>query len=74
MKKLWWLNFIKQVVKTSIKFFQVVYFTALFPYVVLIILLIRVVLLDGHRDGVEFYIAKPDVIDRLKDAQVSINY
>ena len=49
--------------------FQVVYFTALFPYVVLIILLIRGVTLDGHMKGIEFYILKPD-LTKLSDAKV----
>jgi solute carrier family 6 amino acid transporter-like protein 5/7/9/14 len=48
---------------------KVVYFTALFPYLVLIILLIRGVLLEGHRDGVEYYISKVD-LDKLKSAEV----
>ena len=49
---------------------QVVYFTAIFPYVVLVILLIRGVTLDGHYQGIEFYILKPD-LDKLKEGTVS---
>ena len=48
---------------------QVVYFTALFPYVVLVILLIRGVTLPGHYKGIEFYILKPD-FSKLRKAQV----
>lgn len=47
---------------------KVVYFTAIFPYVVLIILCINNALLPGAMKGVEFYI-KPD-IERLKDSKV----
>ncbi|XP_013404985.1 sodium- and chloride-dependent glycine transporter 1 [Lingula anatina] len=48
---------------------KVVYFTALFPYAVLVILLIRGVLLEGHLKGITFYILDPD-ISRLKDVEV----
>lgn len=49
---------------------QVVYFTALFPYVMLIVLLFRGFLLDGFEDGIYFYIA--DVkFEKLANAQVS---
>ena len=48
-----------------------VYFTALFPYVVLVILLIRGVTLDGHFEGIRFYILEPD-ISKLSEAAVSI--
>lgn len=48
--------------------FQVVWFTALFPYVVLVFLLIRGITLPGSAQGVRYYlypnfsmIAKPEV-------------
>lgn len=47
---------------------KVVYFTATFPYILLTILLIRSAMLDGARDGVEYYLT-PDW-SKLSDAQV----
>ena len=47
---------------------RVVYFTATFPYVILVILLIRAVTLDGAYDGIKFYMV-PDWT-RLSDIKV----
>lgn len=45
-----------------------VYFTATFPLIMLIVLLVRGLTLDGALDGVVYYL-KPD-LNRLKDVQV----
>nr|WLN44335.1 NTT3 [Sinonovacula rivularis] len=50
---------------------KVVYFTALFPYVILTCLIIRGITLDGAADGLVFYF-KPD-FSRLGDSQVWID-
>lgn len=47
---------------------QVVYITATFPFVMLIVLLIRGVTLPGAAEGIKFYLY-PDLA-RLKDPEV----
>ncbi|CAF1225172.1 unnamed protein product, partial [Didymodactylos carnosus] len=49
----------------------VVWFTALFPYVVLMILMVRGLFLNGSKKGIEYYI-KPD-LSKLKDASVWVD-
>uniref|UniRef100_A0A671UHP2 Transporter n=1 Tax=Sparus aurata TaxID=8175 RepID=A0A671UHP2_SPAAU len=49
---------------------KVVYFTATFPYVIILILLIRGVTLEGARDGVEFFIGSQSNMTKLMEAQV----
>lgn len=56
---------LKKGVKSSGK---VIYFTATFPYVVLIILLVRGVTLDGYKKGLEFYLVPK--FDKLADPRV----
>ena len=51
--------------------FQVVYVTAVFPYILLTALLIRGVTLDGHENGIDFYLT-PD-LEKLKEASVCVH-
>uniref|UniRef100_A0A669CT13 Transporter n=1 Tax=Oreochromis niloticus TaxID=8128 RepID=A0A669CT13_ORENI len=57
---------------------KVVYFTATFPYVVIVILLIRGVTLEGAKDGIDFYIGSQSNLTKLtevwKDAATQIFY
>lgn len=49
---------------------QVVWFTALFPYVVLFILLVRGITLPGSAEGIRYYLS-PN-FEALKKAEVSL--
>ncbi|KAM4662369.1 sodium- and chloride-dependent neutral and basic amino acid transporter B(0+) [Discoglossus pictus] len=49
---------------------KVVYFTAIFPYVVLLILLVRGVTLEGAYDGISFYIGSQSDFSKLSHANV----
>lgn len=67
-KGLYSLHLILQMIKIVFIFYQVVYFTATFPYLVLFILLIRGATLEGAGEGVLFYL-KPD-FNKIKNPQV----
>ncbi|KAM9362239.1 sodium- and chloride-dependent neutral and basic amino acid transporter B(0+)-like [Symphorus nematophorus] len=49
---------------------KVVYFTSTFPYVVILILVIRGVTLEGARDGIEFFIGSKSNLTKLTEGQV----
>ncbi len=51
--------------------FQVVYFSSIFPYVLLTVMLIRGVTLPGALEGIKYYV-KPD-FSRLTDAAVRMS-
>ncbi|XP_069743885.1 sodium- and chloride-dependent neutral and basic amino acid transporter B(0+)-like [Narcine bancroftii] len=49
---------------------KVAYFTATFPYLILLILLVRGVTLEGARSGIDFYIGKESDFSKLTQAEV----
>eukprot|EP00079_Xenopus_tropicalis_P012595 XP_002939712.2 PREDICTED: sodium- and chloride-dependent neutral and basic amino acid transporter B(0+) [Xenopus tropicalis] len=49
---------------------KVVYFTAIFPYIVLIILLVRGATLEGAFNGIDYYIGTKSNITKLMEAEV----
>ena len=53
-------------------FIQVVYFTATFPYVVLLILLVRGLTLSNAIEGVTYYV-KPD-FEKIAKPEVKMHY
>uniref|UniRef100_H0VYU0 Solute carrier family 6 member 14 n=1 Tax=Cavia porcellus TaxID=10141 RepID=H0VYU0_CAVPO len=53
---------------------KVVYFTALFPYVVLIILLIRGATLEGASKGIAYYIGGNSNFSKLQEAEVRLYF
>ena len=51
-------------------FEQVVYFTVLFPYALLVVLLVRGATLPGAADGIAYYLT-PN-LSKLKDPEVCV--
>ena len=62
------LKLISLILISVFKKLQAVYFTALFPYVILTILLIKAATLPGFMDGIWFYLTPQ--WERLSDASV----
>ena len=63
-----WFNYLV----CAVRLFQVVYFTATAPYLLLTAILIRGVTLPGAIEGIKFYLT-PD-LSRLSDGQVLISF
>jgi len=49
---------------------KVVYFTATFPYIVLLVFLVRGATLEGANDGIQFYIGSKTNWTKIQDAEV----
>lgn len=52
---------------------QVVYFTATFPYAVILILLVRGVTLEGAEEGIQFFIGSKSNWSKLAEGKVCEN-